>query len=246
VLVYTASLFSGDSRKAAISRFGLGIAPVIVAVAPLSAADKAGIRPGDVLLSVNGVAMADRPGRRGGDRDVALVHDALDAAFAKGEARLTLRRGDRERTTGLNGDRACASRLEVIPSRRLNAVSDGQYVQLTSAVVGEAQDDDELAFIIAHEAAHNQLGHPQRIRRDRLRGSAIRTTEIEADQLALRLMDAAGFDVHAAARFWGRFGPKTSPGLFGTGTHLPTDERIALLRAEADRVLDEGLRQSAQ
>jgi hypothetical protein len=49
-------------------------------------------------------------------------------------------------------------------------------------------------------------------------------------------MKGAGFDPHAPARFWARFGKKTGAGIFSDGTHLRTKARVKLLEAEANRI----------
>jgi beta-barrel assembly-enhancing protease len=127
----------------------------------------------------------------------------------------------------------CQSDVEIVPGRRLNAHADGEIVQLSSAVVDEARNDDELSFLIAHELAHNILEHPQKLERGKRSTGRIRETEIEADRMALSLMKRAGFDHHAAARFWARFGAKTGYGIFSDGTHMRTKPRVAFLEQVA-------------
>lgn len=61
--------------------------------------------------------------------------------------------------------RSCAYGIRVKRSRNgegtdtLNAYADGEQIYITSAMVRFADDDDQLAFIIAHEFAHNLMGH---------------------------------------------------------------------------------------
>jgi predicted Zn-dependent protease len=129
----------------------------------------------------------------------------------------------------------------LIPSRRLNAQADGRYVQITTAIADYVADDDELAAVIAHEFAHNVLGH--RVRLDRARvsrgffanfGSSatrIRETEAEADRFSVYLLDRAGYDPEAAVRFWSRFG-RRGLNFLGSPTHPNWQRRIALIEAE--------------
>lgn len=197
--------------------------PGILAVAADGPAAKAGLRARDVIYSVNGQDFLDT------DREGYAAITRFDAALTTPRIDLyTL--GGRFLIEGVPG---CASTVELIPSTKLNAKADGRIVQITTGVVSETRDDDELAFVIAHEMAHNILEHRARLDREGRKARNIRVTEIEADQLALRLMRLANYDPFAAARFWERFGAKTGAGIFSDGTHLRTKERVRLLRGIA-------------
>jgi|CXWL01.1.fsa_nt_gi membrane-associated protease RseP (regulator of RpoE activity) len=215
----------GDARRL----FGLGEYPAILTIAPDSPAARAGLMTGDWIVSINDADQRAGPGYAGVERFDA----SLEAALARPPVRIGIERAGQRQTISLAGIDGCASRVELVPGRKLNAVADGRIVQLTTGVMQEAQDDDELAFIIAHEMAHNILEHRKRL--DKIGRSArnIRVVEIEADRLGLRLMKAAGYDPAAAARFWSRFGKKTGAGIFSDGTHMRTKDRVRLLRDEA-------------
>jgi predicted Zn-dependent protease len=95
--------------------------------------------------------------------------------------------------------------------------------------------------VLAHEFAHNILGH--RVRLDAARVSRgffgnfgrnaarIRETEIEADRFSVYLLDRAGYDPAAAVRFWTRFG-QHGLNFLGSPTHPNWRARIALLETE--------------
>jgi predicted Zn-dependent protease len=133
----------------------------------------------------------------------------------------------------------------MIPSANLNAHADGRYVRLTTAMAAFAADDQELAWILAHEFAHNVLGHHDRLdaaevargffgnfgRNARL----IRETEIEADRMSIYLLDRAGFDPQASVRFCTRFG-RRGLNFLGSSTHPNWRRRIELFRAEIEAV----------
>jgi predicted Zn-dependent protease len=157
---------------------------------------------------------------------------------------LVRRRGE-DLTLDVGSEAGCATRFQLIPSRRLNAQADGRYVQVTTAIAEYVADDDELAAVIAHEFAHNILGH--RVRLDQAhvsRGffanfgsnaSRIRETETEADRFSIYLLDRAGYDPGAAVRFWERFG-RRGLNFLGSPTHPNRQRRIALLQGEIDAV----------
>jgi len=112
-------------------------------------------------------------------------------------------------TTGLT--------VEVLPSRSLAnafACPDGT-VLITRGLVEECGSDDELAFVVAHEAAHVLLGHAARAAQAALAELACwalvgdcgaewhRSTageEREADTLSADLLERAGYDPLAGVR----------------------------------------------
>jgi beta-barrel assembly-enhancing protease len=220
-------------QDAAKTAFGLGRYPVVLAVVPGGAADRAGMHEGDAVLAVNGATQIEGFGNAADMSAVTKAQDAITGALRNPPALLTVRRAGADRIVSLSGATGCVSRVELVPGRKLNAKADGDIVQVTTAVLSEAADDDELAFIIAHEMAHNVLGHAARLDASGRSASKIRATEIEADRFGVRLMKTAGYDPHAAARFWARFGKKTGLGIFADGTHQRTRDRVALLEAEA-------------
>jgi beta-barrel assembly-enhancing protease len=234
ITVHSLSQYAGRYRDAARSVFGLSDLPAVLVVVPGSAAAKAGIRANDEIVAVNSVALRDAP--LGKSSAQAAVEAALllrKATEAAAPVALRLRRAGQIITVSLTAEQGCASRIELVPGSKLNAKADGEVVQLTTAVLSEAKNDDELAFIIAHEMAHNALGHPQMLKAQGRTKSRILATEIEADQFSLKLMHKAGYDPGAAARFWTRFGKKTGLGIFSDGTHQRTATRVRALEAGA-------------
>jgi hypothetical protein len=240
--VHDISQYGADFRPAAIRSFGLDVGPGVLALVPGGPADRAGMRLDDVLLSLDGRALPhDDPGRdRTFDR-MAQILDALDAAFADGSAEVEIRRGAARLVLHIGSEPGCASRFQLIPSGRLNAEADGRYVQVTTGLADYVADDAELAAVLAHEFAHNILGH--RVRLDATGVSRgffgnfgrsarnIRETEIEADRFSIYLLDQAGYDPEAAVRFWTRFG-RRGLNFLGSPTHPNWRSRIALFETE--------------
>ena len=233
--LHSLSQYAADYRDAARAAFGLSDALSVLVVVRGSVADRAGIKPGDDVLSINQTELRDAPlGKRSAIAVAGASRLVREAAEKPEPLVLTLRRQGQVMTVALKAEPGCASRVELVPSSKLNAKADGEVLQLTTAVLSEARDDDELAFIIAHEMAHNGLGHPQMLRAAGRKKSRVLATEIEADQVGLRIMHLAGYDPHAGARFWSRFGKKTGYGIFSDGTHQRTAARVRTLEAEAN------------
>ena len=225
--VHTLGQYAKAVQADAKALFGLGDYPVI-----LTASKDSVLKAGDWIVSINGADLKSGPGYAG----VARFDDAMAAALAHPPAMLVIAREGARQSFSLRGLPACASRVELVPGKKLNAAADGTIVQITTGVLEQTHDDDELAFIIAHEMAHNILRHRERLDRIGRSAAHIRATESEADLLGLKLMKAAGYDPMAAARFWTRFGKKTGAGIFSDGTHLRTRDRVRLLTDEAAKL----------
>jgi len=130
---------------------------------------------------------------------------------------------------------------------------------ITTALISKARNQDELAFVMAHEAAHHIEGHLARLQRNatvgaQLAGLIIGTTdpealraaqqigaaiggrayskefELEADALGTVITVAAGYDPLIGAEFFQRI---PDPGDVFLGTHPANDQRVATVRRVA-------------
>jgi Zn-dependent protease with chaperone function len=163
-----------------------------------------------------------------------LIHDAL----REGPARLRLRRGAETIELTLLPSYGCPSFARLARSPQLNAFADGRYAIATTRLLDFVRSDDELAIALAHEMAHNVLGHPAALEaKGASRGGsssagaghqAIKDREMEADRLGLKLAWAAGYDIGAAPAFWARLRQATLA--VSSTTHPGLDEREDLLR----------------
>ena len=136
----------------------------------------------------------------------------------------------------------CRSILEIVDSSEVNAWADGTRVVLTNAMLERCDREADLAFVIAHEMAHNILHHRARLElvRHPLSGrlptaavisAAVRETEEEADREAIILATAAGYDVSNVGAFLhGLLNPLKGPRL-AAATHPDSARRLLLLRA---------------
>lgn len=126
---------------------------------------------------------------------------------------------------------ACPTRFEVSGIGQ-RAVADGERVVFGDAFPGFGWPEDQFASAVAHELAHNLLGHRiwlDRVGRSRAR---IRLTEEEADRLAPWLLANAGYEPAAAVVFMRKWGPSHDGGLLRKRTHAGWDERADMIAAE--------------
>ncbi len=236
------SQYDADVRPAAIRVFAFDAGPGVLALAPGGPAERAGLRLNDVVTGVDGRALpGSAPARAGSFAAMERILAIVDEGFADGRAELAVQRGGERLTLAVQAEQGCASRFQLIEGSRRNAKADGRYVQMTTAIAAYAANDEELAAVLAHELAHNVLGH--RVRLDGANVSRgflgnfgrnarlIRETEAEADRLSVYLLERAGYDPEAAVRFFSRFG-RSGLNFLGSATHPNWGRRVASMRAE--------------
>ena len=145
------------------------------------------------------------------------------------------------------------SRVLTIPVLNALALPHSTIVLAESLVEFCRDERDQLAFVLAHEAAHIHLGHAKERSRANALATALRVNpligigirmlfdrafsreqEFEADRVAVTLCARAGYAPQAAIAFLTRLGVfASSPGGLGQlmSTHPLLQERIAQLRA---------------
>ena len=209
----------------------------VLAVAAGSPAEKAGLQAGDGLVSIAGKPVVpSSPVKRGIYAGVATAYAQLAQAAAIGVVDLVVERGGHTLSVAVTPTAGCVSQVQLLPSPRIGARADGLHLSITTALVDYVADDNELALVIAHEMAHNALGHraqfeAQGVRRG-LFGSyganAVKVLEAEraADRLAYFLMARAGFDPRVALAFWPRLYAGPAGGHGSVTTHPDQSMRI--------------------
>ncbi len=74
---------------------------------------------------------------------------------------------------GTNLDKKCNFALELSGSRGVNAHADGEKVVITGPMMVFAGDDTHLAFVLAHEIAHNMMEHHRGLRSNVAMGAVL-------------------------------------------------------------------------
>jgi hypothetical protein len=234
------------NRSEAARLYGVDRGPGVLSVIGDSPAQRAGLLAGDVLLAINGLPlpsgreMAGAADVKTWRRAVEQVEAHLETQLQAGPARLSVLRKGIELDLPLDRVMGCPIRSRLARSSQANAFANERTVIMTTRLLDFVRNDDELAVVIAHEAAHNILGHPARLEAEKVpkgllanfgkNATRVRRTEEEADRLGLKLLWSAGYDPSAVLPFWRRlyqaFDPVPTPKLFNRHPSLAARERI--------------------
>jgi predicted Zn-dependent protease len=122
--------------------------------------------------------------------------------------------------------------IYLLDDNTVNAFTAGGYVFVFQGLLDYCSSDNELAFILAHEIAHNELNHMQLIlKRIKMGGqlgeilyvakqliaaSFNQFDELEADSYAIDLLMATTYDPKPGINFWKKMAAdnKENPNLF--------------------------------
>ncbi len=223
-LLHDLNQYAPSVRAEAARVFGLKDQPGVLAVVPGSPAARAGLRVNDVITAVNGTGIVSGTTRKATFDTVRSAEAIVEGALGKPPVRIA-RAG--KAAVSFAPEPGCATRMMVVPGKKLNARADGEIVEITTALMAFAGNDDAVATALAHELAHNILGHRAAIKAKLL---TVRDTETEADYWGLYLLIRAGFSGERAVDFWDRYEAKTNKGVLADGTHPGKKERLAFVR----------------
>ncbi|MEL7218158.1 MAG: hypothetical protein AAGK01_06975 [Pseudomonadota bacterium] len=157
------------------------------------------------------------------------AHDWIDDALHhRGTATFRFANGD---TAEIEPVKVCETRFELAGEGK-RAVATGDRVVIGMNFPGFAYEEEVFAGAVAHELAHNLLGHRAWLSENGRKRRNVRKAEREADRLMPWLMANAGYDPQAAYRFMTTWGPRHDGGLFRGRTHDGWDERAEFIAAE--------------
>jgi Zn-dependent protease with chaperone function len=238
--------FAPALRTAQIGAFGTGKYPKVSLLVPGGPADMAELRNGDEIVSFNNdpvpVGLSEESDAQKWSSAVKALGEAWDKETKTSPTKITILREGSERTLALSSTMACELIGSVTLSKDMNASNAGARVWVTTGLLENTPDDNEVAFVIAHEAAHSILGHAVPENEKQLKNPAFRRpAEVEADYLGVQLMANAGYDPYAAARYharWSKMGRGFFQKLTGgfNGPYLAPKDRIAFLQKRAEEV----------
>lgn len=167
---------------------------------------------------------------------LAKVHDHIEAMLTEhGGIAITFADGGAARVQPVE---VCASRFELMGDGD-KAVADGARVVIGIGFPAFAYPEEEVfAALVAHELAHNVLGHDAWLDEHGRSDRNVRRIEREADRLVPWLLANAGYDPTAGPRFMRRWGAKHDSGLRMRRNHEGWDERAGHMERELPLVQD--------
>lgn len=209
-------------------------------------ADQAGVQTHDAFVSVDDKPLIWSGIPAGASRyaRMAAFKKLLSAALAKKPSLpIKVLRGGKPINITLSPPLVCASDFQIDTLGGMDAGADGKMVSVTADLAEYADDDDALAIVVAHEMAHNILGHSAKLKAAGVKRGIgqqfgksrdmVRATETEADRLAIWLAGNAGYDLDASIVFLQKLGGKIDGPFTINRTHLPWKDRGVMMRAEA-------------
>jgi beta-barrel assembly-enhancing protease len=229
----------------------------IVYVHPQSPAASAGAMPGDQVTRINERAIA---GMRA-EEVVELIQRMTVARIQP--LQLDVRRGSHRHTLNLRAIPSCRFSVALIESDQINGIADGRHIGVTTGTMRFVGSEDELAWVVAHEIAHNVLNHSQNARLRVMLNTFLsattgasgdlagtmpprRSLEAQADYVGAYIMVRAGYDVRAIKQFWRRMerlrSAENQPEM--DRDHPTTAERLAAFEVTLEEI--EGKRQRGE
>ncbi|WP_151637226.1 M48 family metallopeptidase [Noviherbaspirillum aerium] len=241
--------YSPEYVGAAQKALGLGDRLQIMGVLDGSGAARAGVRPGDGIVAVEGQRL---PEGENAERQAATILAPI--VTGRSNVKLSLLREGGEVTVNVPLTFACAYGFELGNTDNVNAYSDGHRVLVTRGMMNFARTDDELAYVLAKEMAHNALSHSARQRTSATVGGVIdnltrirpdmsmmnglagikpmpQDLDAMADKLAMYLLARANYRIDGAVPFWRRLATQYPPSTLNayTALHPSTNYRISIM-----------------
>lgn len=241
--------YSADLADAAQMLFGLGERLQVMGVLAGSGAARVGVRRGDMLIAVEETPM---PEGANAERQAATILAPL--AGSRPSVKLTVLRDGANAALNVPLTRACAYSIELGNADNVNAYDDGRRVMITRGMMNFARSDEELAYVLAKEMAHNSLGHAAKQNMSSTIGAIIdnlirvhpdmtalagtsgirpipQELDAAADALSLYMLARAGYNVDHAVRFWERLATQYPPTVLNgyTAIHPSTAYRLSVM-----------------
>jgi Zn-dependent protease with chaperone function len=168
VIAWNNSHFDEAWRDAIKRLYGIDDLLQIAYVVPASPAAQAGMQAQDIPISINEWFVPV-----GEDAAVQFAEKLTELAAEKKALSITYRRGEAEHTVELSPREVCAYDLVLENSEAKNAYADGERIVVLRGLMDFFKTDEEAALVIAHELAHNAMGHIDAKKANAVMGGAV-------------------------------------------------------------------------
>lgn len=246
----------GPMKEAIVRRHNLtGNNLVILYAGKDGPAYKAGVRGGDRLLGISGIRFTSS--RHAQEFIPAALKDK-----SRWPITISVQRGEQVLDLQVTPQTACDYPVDLVDQDAINAYADGKKIYVTRGMMRFINEDRELALVVAHELAHNTMGHIGKKSGNALLGALVdgvaaaygvntqgafskaagsaysQDFEMEADYVGLYAMARSGQDITDAANFWRRMGAANPGSIQQKGyfsSHPSSPERfVAIDKAVAE------------
>lgn len=247
--VVTVYDYAASFQSSAREVLSAGMAVSIVSVASYGPAAEAGMQSKDIITAVNDNPLVTGPNA------TAIFDNLLREEMASGEPiKISVRRGEQTLELQVTPLMVCDYPVALVLSDELNAYADGHNVYITRRMLRFTDSDKELALVIAHELAHNIMGHIDKRQQNSLIGTIIdlavnsqgfntqgyfsdltgnaysHAFEAEADYVGMYILARTGMDLDGASYFWRRMAVESPANIDShTSSHPATAERFLAL-----------------
>ena len=160
--------FIEQEREAATEAFALGNLPVVIDVATQSPAARAGVQAGDIVLEFDDAPIVSGAGAK---EDYKNKVDAYRTSKSQ-VFNLVVRRAGKQVSFSIRPDILCDYPVLYQSKEIVNASANGKLVFIAAGMMRFADNDSELATVIAHELAHNTMRHIQKQQTNQTAGAA--------------------------------------------------------------------------
>ena len=241
--------YSADFVNAAQKSLGLDERLEVMGVLTGSGAARAGVRRGDTLLSVEDKVL---PAGESAEREAASILAPMMAG--RSSVDLTVLRNGTNVSLSVPLTYACAFGVELGNVDNVVAYADGHRVLITRGMLSAVRSDDELAYVMAKEMAHNALSHATKQRMSATIGGVIdnltrirpdmsvmtglaglrpmpQDLDAMADKLSLYMLARAGYNIDQIVPFWQRMASQYPATVLNsyTALHPSTAYRVAAM-----------------
>jgi hypothetical protein len=241
--------YSSDLAEAAQTLFGMDERLQVTGVLAGSGAARAGVRRGDRLVTVESKPVPEGPNA---ERQVAII--LIPLVTSRSNIKLNVLRDGANIALTVPLTRACAYSIELGNADNVNAYDDGRRVMITRGMMDFARTDEELAYMLAKEMAHNSLGHTNKQNMSATIGGIVdnlirihpdatalagtsgvrplpQELDAAADTLSLYMLARAGYNIDNAMRFWERLANQVPSTVLNgyTAIHPSTAYRLSVM-----------------
>ena len=224
---HTLKTYPKAMRPAAARELGARDVPTIIMVRDGSPAQLAGLQIGDEILNKK-------------DKAVSIYDDGFQDVLAGDTAKIRIRRDGKIKDLDITADSLCGYKLRLSQTGVINAYADGKHITVTAGMMNFVESDDELAFIIGHELAHNTMGHIRKTIGNiiiSLGGTRYtRPFESEADYVGMYYLARAEYDLKSVEEVWRRLALTNPKSVSRANTHPTYPNRYLRIAATRDEI----------